>query len=127
MVVCDEAPLPPLEALGLSELLESEPAQLRGIAYIDTIFVTERSPPESLLFHELVHIVQWNALGPDNFLMVYGLGLLEHGYRDSYLETMAYDFQRRFDAGGLAENLEADIRSACEQHWKDLNQRFGRL
>ena len=58
---------------------------------------------ESLHFHELVHVVQWQHLGPERFIMAYALGhLLSGGYRTNPLEEMAYGLQARFDANAPA-------------------------
>ena len=37
-------------------------------------------------------------------------GLAESGYRDCPLEAMAYDHQRRFDAGKPPYSVEAEVR-----------------
>ena len=34
---------------------------------------------ESLCCHELVHVVQWDRLGVDRFLLAYGIGLVQSG------------------------------------------------
>ena len=58
---------------------------------------------ESLHFHELVHVVQWQHLGPERFIMAYALGhLISGGYRTNPLEAMAYGLQARFDANAPA-------------------------
>ena len=65
---------------------------------------------ESLHFHELVHVVQWDVLGPRNFLLLYATGLSEHVYRECPLEAMAYEHQRRFDAGEPPYSVEEAVR-----------------
>src|ERR1035437_3419422 len=88
----------PLSALGLREFADFENQPARGITYLDTYFLWRAdATDESLHFHELVHVVQWQVLGPKDFLLLYAAGLAESGYRDCRLEAMAYDHQRRFD------------------------------
>jgi len=100
VVFVDQTPELPLAEWGLDGLAVMSPRQTRGITFDDTYFlVRECADDASLYFHELVHVVQWERLGISRFLTIYGVGLVEHGYRDSPLERMAYDMQERFDAG----------------------------
>lgn len=100
VVTVDRLPVPPLSKLGLTQYAEMERMQSGGITYLDTYFVTRNeAADESLHFHEFVHIVQWDRLGPEAFLYRYADGLDRFGYRNSPLEVMAYDAQARFDAG----------------------------
>ena len=82
-----------------------------AVTYKDTFFVAsplERN--ESVHFHELVHVVQWDTLGPESFLLPYGLGLAQSGYHESRLEQMAYGLQTMFDQGQPVADLEEGIR-----------------
>ena len=109
-VLCDRLPVPPLSALGLREFADFENQPIRGITYRDTYFLWRAvAKDESLHFHELVHVVQWQVLGPEDFLLLYAAGLAESGYRDCALEAMAYDHQRRFDAGDPPYSVEAEV------------------
>jgi len=95
-------PVPPLRSWGLDHpaFADFENQNAAGITYLDTYFVQEsRVTDESLHFHELVHVLQWAHLGPERFLMTYALGLAQLGYRDSPLETIAYDLQAEFEQG----------------------------
>ena len=95
-----EIPVPPLTALGLPEFADFEGITANGITYLDTIFVLSgHAWNESLYFHELVHAVQWQYLGPEKFLLAYALGLSQAGYHANPVETMAYDLQAAFDQG----------------------------
>jgi hypothetical protein len=101
----------PLSALGLREFADFEGQPARGITYRDTYFLWRAvATDESLHFHELVHVVQWQVLGPRDFLLLYAAGLAESGYHDCWLEAMAYNHQRRFDAGGPPYSVEANVR-----------------
>jgi hypothetical protein len=111
LVPCDRLPVPPLSALGLREFADFEGQPARGITYRDTYFLwSADATDESLHFHELVHVVQWQVLGPKDFLLLYAAGLAESGYRDCRLEALAYDHQRRFDAGDPQYSVEAEVR-----------------
>ena len=90
VVPSDRLPVPPLSALGLREFADFESHPARGITYLDTYFLWRAdATDESLHFHELVHIVQWQVLGPKDFLLLYAAGLAESGYLDCALEAMA--------------------------------------
>src|ERR1017187_10830475 len=66
VVPSDRPPVPPLSALGLREFADFEGQPARGITYRDTSFLGRAdAKDESLHFHELVHVVQWQVLGPD--------------------------------------------------------------
>ena len=99
VVALPHVPMPPLTELGLPGFEAFEHLNAAGITYIDTYFIQEISAQdESLHFHELVHVVQWQHLGAERFLMAYGLGyILGGGYRANPLEVMAYDLQAGFD------------------------------
>ena len=104
VVVTTELPVPPLSRMGLPEFVEMENMSKEGITYKNTFFINHLHQTESLCFHELVHVIQWERLGVDNFLLAYGAGLMQFGYfdyRNSPLEQMAYSLQAGFDSGGL--------------------------
>jgi hypothetical protein len=64
---------------------------------------------EAIYFHELIHVIQWRILGPEQFLRLYADGLERFGYGDSPLEVMAYDAEAAFVAEEIfdAEQLVA--------------------
>lgn len=96
-VSVDRPPVPPLSALGLNQFASFERGDYDGITYFDTLFLKRgRVADESLYFHELIHLVQWRLLGPERFLVAYASGLQTFGYRNSPLESMAYDAQALF-------------------------------
>lgn len=89
---------------------------VRGMAFIDTIVVAEENgrrgdDETSLIFHELVHIVQYQVLGTLGFVHAYLGGWLSAGrsYLDNPLEVMAFDLQDRFDAGEVVD-VDAEVR-----------------
>ena len=110
VVTADRLPVPPLTALGLREFSDFENQPISGITYMDTYFLQRAAATdESLHFHELVHVIQWQVLGQKDFLSMYAAGLAEHGYRNCALESMAYDHQRRFDAGEPPYSVEEQV------------------
>lgn len=118
MAVQGKVPYPPISSMGLPELQQMEAMPFSGITYKDTFFVKEGfALSESLHFHELVHVVQWEQLGINKFLLAYGLGLMQHGYKDSPLEQMAYALQECFDRNSLPEAIPDLIRARTDAIW----------
>lgn len=92
----------------------------RGITFGRAVIVEPGSGASlSLLFHELVHVVQWVRLGRLRFLMLYADGLLRDGYRDSPLEQVAYDFTARFER---SERFDAE--SGAVEVCRALSEEF---
>ena len=91
-----------------------------GITFKDTFFLEQGQASESLHFHELVHVVQWARLGVDNFLLAYGVGLIQSGYEQSPLEAMAYSLQRDFDNGRLPQELVRVIETRTDAIWIEI-------
>lgn len=114
VVIVDRLPVPPLSEMGLAEFVAFERQPMVGITYLDTVFLLQDGAgDESLHFHELIHVIQWQVLGPKDFLLLYATGLAERGYLDSPLEMMAYFHQRRFDAGEQPYRVEEEVRAAA--------------
>jgi hypothetical protein len=111
-VVGRPLPVGPFGGLGLSRLQERVANGTAGITLLDTFFVIpERAGDESLFFHELVHVVQWDHLGPEAFVEAYGHGLITQGYARCPLEVMAYAHEARFHRGARPYDVEAEIRA----------------
>ena len=113
-------PMPPLSRLGVPELSSFESMPSAGITYKDTFFVHESRETESLYFHELVHVVQWDRLGVDNFLRAYGIGLIQFGYADSPLEQIAYMLQTSFEKGIVPGDVIQVINERTDQFWNQI-------
>lgn len=112
VVVVEKVPMPPLSQMGLSQLGDFEKGNYSGVAYLDTYFlVPQEAHNESIHFHELCHIAQWKYLGLDKFLIAYAVGLLRHGYRNSPLEVMAYEYQQMFGRGMVPFDIEEQIKN----------------
>jgi hypothetical protein len=106
----DRLPIPPLSSWGLTRFADFEHGNFSGITYLNTFFIKrDELRNEAIHFHELIHIVQWRILGPEQFLRSYADGLERLGYRDSPLEVMAYDAEAAFIANDIfdAEQLVA--------------------
>ena len=79
-------------------------SQMAGITFVDTILLSDRyadvQPHISLLFHEMVHVVQYGWLGVSEFTSQYvqGWAQNEFVYAEIPLERDAYDLQKRFDS-----------------------------
>ena len=120
VVVSGKVPFPPLSRMGLPEFKQMENMQMAGITYKATFFVSHLHQTESLHFHELVHVIQWERLGVDNFLLAYGAGLMQFGYQDSPLEKMAYSLQTCFDRGTLPLNTVEIIQQETDGIWSGM-------
>ena len=103
-------PTPPLSALGLLEFEGFEAMDKIGITFKDTYFLqAAHAHSESLHFHELIHVIQWKALGAPRFLLLYADGLARYGYDDSPLEMMAFRRQAWFDVAREVCPIETDV------------------
>lgn len=112
-------PLPPFEEIGLEEATGSEePVIYEAVTYGDTIFLGENLQSEVLYFHELVHVIQWNRLGKENFLLAYLAGLLDFGYRSNPLEKIAFGLQEKFRHGSLSTDVAERIRKHSDTIWQ---------
>jgi hypothetical protein len=71
-------------------------ADMAAITYMDTV-VSNESFTDRLLFHELVHVVQYEKLGLAKFAAKYVKGFLSGGsYEAIPLEMNAYELDARF-------------------------------
>lgn len=123
VVSVDHVSYPPVDRFGLPEFAPIQQMTFDGITFKDTFFIQRgRESDELLHFHELVHVVQWGRLGTGRFLLAYGLGLLQFGYENSPLESMAYGFQRGFEVGMPPRNLVGSIEQATDEVWDQAAQ-----
>jgi hypothetical protein len=100
---------------------EAYPIDLReasGLALIDTILIARRAnQPRSrdgLLFHELVHLVQYDVLGLEDYMELYVDSWLEGGrrYREILHEQQAYELAARFRRSDVRRfSVEAEVRA----------------
>jgi hypothetical protein len=125
VVSVERTPFPPVSQFGLPEFAQLQTRRFEGITFRNTFFVVRGRESESLHFHELVHVVQWSRLGVDNFLLSYGLGLLQFGYEQSPLEQMAYSLQQLFERGSVPNDLVHIIETGADEVWKQVAQVLG--
>lgn len=80
-------------------------SRMVGIAFIDTIAISQPNLDEQalieLLFHEAVHVAQYRHLGEESFIEQYVQGWARNGfdYFSIPLEQQAYALQGRFETG----------------------------
>jgi hypothetical protein len=83
-----------LERMGFSNLPQFR--RMAAITFVDVVVAQEEFTP-SLLFHELVHVVQYWQLGLAKFAELYVRGFLETGeYLSIPLERVAYHLEDMF-------------------------------
>ena len=110
IVLVDNLPIPPLSSWGLTRFADFERGNFDGVTYLNTLFIMrDKLRNEAIHFHELIHVVQWRILGPEQFLRSYADGLERVGYKNSPLEVMAYDAEAAFIANDIfdAEKMVA--------------------
>ncbi|MBN2069236.1 MAG: hypothetical protein JW739_06335 [Opitutales bacterium] len=109
-VVVPNVPIPPLLEMGLGGLGDFDQNEYSGITFKNFYFVRESEASiESLHFHELIHVIQWNRLGVNGFLLTYAQGLAHFGYRNSPLEKMAYQLQESFESSDEPFNVVTEV------------------
>ena len=93
---------------------------MTGITFVDTIAISKRFLSKSavalleLLFHEMVHVVQYSILGVERFVPEYVQGWARSGERyDAIpLEVQAYQLQAQFASGfPTAFSVEDAVRA----------------
>ena len=117
VVFVDTLEYPPLARFGLPEFEAQEQREFDGITFDNTYFLRTGLKRESVHFHELVHVIQWQHLGLNQFLLAYGIGLAQLGYEDSPLERMAYDLQIEFEHGIYRRQLVQDVQKHTDEIW----------
>jgi hypothetical protein len=90
-------------------------ADMAAITYLDTVVFNEPFT-DRVLFHELVHVVQYEKLGLAKFAAKYVNGFLSGGsYEANPLEMNAYELEGRF----ATEQTKALSVAAEVQSWID--------
>ena len=117
VVVPGDVPLPPLDSMGFPEFTRMGSRAAAGVTYEDTFFVNNRCRTESLCFHELIHVLQWARLGTDHFLVAYGTGLIQLGYRNCPLERMAFSLQAKLSLKTLPEDVVSWVYEKTDAVW----------
>jgi hypothetical protein len=109
---------PPLHLFGIPEFGGLQQMTFDGITFKDTYFVRRDHESPAVHFHELVHVVQWGRLGVENFLLAYGVGLLQNRYERTPLEHMAYRLQANFERGLAIPHLIQSIEEESDAIWQ---------
>lgn len=85
-----------LVQMGFSPVDLPDFVEMAAITFVDTV-VSHEAFTDRLLFHELVHVVQYEKLGLEEFASKYVRGFLSGGsYERIPLEMIAYELDTRF-------------------------------
>jgi hypothetical protein len=119
VVAVEIVPTPPLSKIGLGQFAEFENMRPDGITYLDTFFVRDECRRnEAHYFHELVHVIQWQILGPKRFIAAYADGLERNDYRKTPLEIMAYTLDSVF----RNSTNPFDVAKVVQEQLKEMDQ-----
>ncbi len=98
-------------------------ANANGIPFIDTILISRRSSEHDAwrrqcLFHEMVHIVQFDQLGLDRWAELYVSGSAAFGYRymKNPMELDCQVLEHQYYANGILISVEEFIRSRVQHY-----------
>lgn len=81
---------------------------MAAITFDDAVVFHDPLTPQ-LIFHEMVHVIQYRLLGIEEFARLYVRGYLYGGYEGTPLEICAYQFDGRFIMGGPAFDVGAEV------------------
>jgi len=86
-------------------------AAVAAITFVDVI-VSHEEVTDSLLFHELVHVVQYSQMDMKEFAARFVNGFIQGGhYEEIPLEKHAYTLENRFNHGaGAPFSVEDEVR-----------------
>jgi len=97
---------PMLRGLGFKNLPDQS---AMGAITLSDVVVSHEPFSDGLLFHELVHVVQYRQLGISRFSELYVHGFLNGGsYEAIPLEANAYTLERRFEKNSARQFSVAD-------------------
>jgi hypothetical protein len=108
----ERVPNPPfyadLEKLGFTGLPDF--TTMAAITFDDVVVFHDPLTPQ-LIFHEMVHVVQYRLLGVEEFARLYVRGYLQGGYDGTPLEVCAYQLDGRFIMGSVGFDVEAEVKA----------------
>jgi hypothetical protein len=109
---------PQLLAIGFTPESLPDFSQMAAVRFVDTI-VSHGKLNERNLFHELVHVVQYEKLGLHTFAAKYVRGFLKGGsYEAIPLEINAYELDARFASAPMNSfSVETEV-----QRWIDAGK-----
>ena len=99
---------PDLKELGFTGLPNF--TTMAAITFDDVAVFHDPMTPQ-LIFHELVHVVQYRLLGIEEFARLYVRGYLHSGYDGTPLEVCAYQLDGRFIMGSVGFDVEAEVKA----------------
>ena len=92
-------------------------SDVAAVTFVDVV-VSHEPFSHSLLFHELVHVVQYAQLGSKEFASRYVQGFLKTGSYDNIpLEKNAYELEERFNGKSAAFSVADEVRT-----WSDAGK-----
>jgi hypothetical protein len=100
-----------LAKMGFAPAALPDFALMAAITFVDTV-VSHEAFTDRLLFHELVHVIQYEQLGLPEFAAKYVRGFLSGGtYEAIPLEINAYELDARFAAAPARSfSVETEVR-----------------
>ena len=108
----ERVPNPPfyadLEKMGFTGLPNF--TTMAAITFDDVVVFHDPLTPQ-LIFHEMVHVVQYRLLGIEEFARLYVRGYLHGGYDGTPLEVCAYELDGRFIMGSVGFDVEAEVKA----------------
>jgi len=109
-------PDPPLYSQLLRLGLDFPSPSLTAAITFDWVIASRVAMNASLLFHELVHVVQFRLLGIMEFSRLYIRGFLSGGsYYGIPLERCAFELERRFETEQLPFDVESEVTAWIER------------
>jgi hypothetical protein len=99
-----------LVQMGFEPAVLPDFGHMAAITFVDTV-VSHEPFTDRLLFHELIHVVQYEKLGLPEFAAKYVRGFLNGGsYEAISLEVNAYELEARFAAEpAMPFSVEAEV------------------
>lgn len=116
-MISDPLPIPDPPLTGVIRHLGFDFPSVAATAAItfDHVIACRERPTVSLLFHELVHTVQYRLLGIPAFARWYVKGFLAtKSYRDIPLERCAFHLQFQFETQAEPFETEAEVAKWLE-------------
>ena len=117
IVEVDPLPLPALfhRIVQWTGLEVPDSSLIAGITF-DYVIAAREPMAAAMLFHELVHVVQFRLLGVGLFARLYTRRLLtSRRYEDIPLEQCAYQLEARFEMGFQPFSVEVEVAKRIVQ------------
>ncbi|MGA2332481.1 MAG: hypothetical protein ABSG75_12035 [Syntrophales bacterium] len=123
-VEVDNLPNVPWHEFGL-QVPEGMDIDFDGVTFRNTYFILHRAAgQESLHFHEMVHVVQWQILGNDLFPLIYALEAFGGSYSTNFLEYMACNVTTLFEEADAPFRTELFVAANLGQYLPAIFIRF---